>query len=169
MVRVASQSSSTLINQALAGSQQCQPMRALLFMLICFQADTSVLHTPPTMCVCVPVSSGAKSIDETARYAVSPPATITFTFTWAAECRRSKANESVQVIESIGSGHPHCAHVYCWWYFFYVSFFSEGKGDTVHIYTLHINWFYWNHNWFSSPAGVANHQVVTIALTIVES
>ncbi len=40
-------------------------------MQIYFQADTSVSHTPPTMSVCVPVKSGAKSIDGTARYAVS--------------------------------------------------------------------------------------------------
>ena len=40
-------------------------------MQICGQADTSALHTPRTMCVCVPVSSGAKSIDGTARYAIS--------------------------------------------------------------------------------------------------
>ncbi len=37
-------------------------------MQICGQADTSAFHTPRTMCVCVPVSSAAKSIDGTASH-----------------------------------------------------------------------------------------------------
>ena len=112
-------------------------------MQICFQADTSALHTPRTMCVCVPVSRGAKSIDGTARSVVTclivfssqfPPATVTFNFTWAVSadpCGRSKANESVQVIKLIGSGHiAHMCAVDD--IFLMFGFFSEGKGD-LHI------------------------------------
>ncbi len=116
-----------------------------IFANLCFQAVTSALHTPRTMCVCVPVSRGAKSIDGTVRYAVSrhvfnnvflsvPASHCDFQLPMGSECGRSKANESVQVIELIGSGHPHCTHVCCRGAvddnFLMFRFFSKGKGDT---------------------------------------